>query len=353
LFEEVAPTAAPAPSGTKESATKSTSSKPGVQSRLAAQLRQELSATREYLQSVITEHERTNEELQSANEEILSSNEELQSTNEELETAKEELQSTNEELTTVKEELNTRNTEITQINNDLENLLNSVQIPIVFLGSDLRIRRFTPPAERLLSLIPTDVGRPLNDLRPNVLVPEFEQLVAEVLRSLTPREVEVQDRQGRWHSLRVRPYRTLDNKIEGVILALVDIDDFKKMVIEKQGREFAEAVVATVRQPLLVLDGNLRVRTANRAFYEMFQVRPDETENQFIYNLGAAQWNIVKLRKLLGEILPRNLHFENFEVDAEFPGVGRKKLLLNAHRIADDGKRAQWILLPMEEAEAQ
>jgi two-component system CheB/CheR fusion protein len=196
------------------------------------------------------------------------------------------------------------------------------------------------------------VGRPLNDLRPNVLVPEFEQLVAEVLRSLTPREVEAQDRQGRWHSLRVRPYRTLDNKIEGVILALVDIDDFKKMVIEKQGREFAEAVVATVRQPLLVLGGDLRVKTANRTFYEMFRVRPDETENQFIYNLGKAQWNIVKLRKLLGEILPKNSHFEDFEVDAEFPGVGRKKLLLNAHRIADDGKHTQWILLAMEEAKA-
>ena len=295
--------------------------------------------------------ERTNEELQSANEEILSSNEELQSTNEELETAKEELQSTNEELQTVNDELHTRNGELGQVNNDLVNLLNSVQIPIVILDGDLRIRRFTPLAERVLNLIPTDVGRPLSDLRPNIIVPEFERLIAEVTDTLAPKEVEVQDRDGRWHSLRIRPYKTLENKIDGVILALVDIDTMRRSLAEaREAREFADAIVETVRHPLLVLDGELRVKTANRAFYQLFRMRPEETENRFIYNLGKAQWDIAKLRELLEGILPKSSRFEDFEVDAEFPGAGRKKLVLNARRIADEGLKTKSILLAMEEA---
>ena len=347
LFEEVA---ALPPAEAKTRAGKSAKGRPAVQDKLVAQLRQELSATKEYLQSVILEHERTNEELQSANEEILSSNEELQSTNEEMETAKEELQSTNEELTTVNDELHTRNAELSQVNNDLVNLLNSVQIPIVILAGDLRIRRFTPLAERVLNLIPTDVGRPLSDLRPNIIVPEFERLITEVMDTLTPKDVEVQDREGRWHSLRIRPYRTLENKIDGVILALVDIDTVRRALSQaRESREFAEAVVETVREPLLVLDGDLRVKTANRAYYEAFKARPEETEHRFIYDISEAQWNIPSLRKLLEEVLPNNARFENFKVDLGLPGARRKRFLLNARRVADDGKKAQWILLALEE----
>ena len=129
-----------------------------------AQLREESIATKRYLQSIMEEHESANEELRSANEEIQSSNEELQSTNEELETAKEELQSTNEELNTVNDELQTRNLQLAQAGNDLQNLLSSVNIPIVMLSNDLRIRRFTPVSQRALNLIPTDVGRPISDI---------------------------------------------------------------------------------------------------------------------------------------------------------------------------------------------
>ena len=349
LFEEPAPAAAPPAPGTKSAkGPRATPASPG---KLLTQLQQELTATKEYLQSIIGDHERTNEELQSANEEILSSNEELQSTNEELETAKEEMQSTNEELTTVNDELNTRNVEVGQVNNDLVNLLNSVQIPIVILDGELRIRRFTPRAERVLNLIPTDVGRPLSDLRPNIIVPEFERLIAEVMDSLTPKEVEVQDHEGRWHLLRIRPYKTHENKIDGVILALVDIDTVRRTLAQvREARAFAEAVVETVQHPLLVLDGDLRVKTANHAFYDLFETRPEETENRFVYNLGKAQWDIAKLRELLEKILPKNSRFDNFEVDAKFPGVGRKKLILNARRIVDEGLKTESILLAIEEA---
>ena len=363
LFEEAAPAAlrgvgaepeaAPVPPGTKARSAKSAKLPLVAHDKLLTQLRQELTATREYLQSVIAACERTNEELQSANEEILSSNEERQSTNEEMETAREELQSTNEELTTVNDELHTRNTELGQVNGDLVNLLNSVQIPIVMLGGELRIRRFTPLAEQVLNLIPTDVGRPLSNLRPNIIVPEFERLITEVMDSLTPKEVEVQDIEGRWYSLRIRPYKTLENKIDGVILALVDIDTVRRALAQaREAREFADAIVETVRHPLLVLDGDLRVKTANQAFYKLFHVRKAETENRFVYNLGKAQWDIAKLRELLEGILPKNSRFENFEVDAEFPGVGRKKLVLNARRIADERLKTKSILLAIEEAKS-
>src|SRR4030095_14496118 len=138
-----------------------------------------------------------NEELRSANEEIQSSNEELQSINEELETAKEELQSTNEELTTVNEELQNRNDELSRLNNDLNNLLSSVNIPIVMLGENLRIRRFTPVAEKIMNLIPADIGRPITDIKTNLRIADIRQLVLHVLQSLETHENEVEDNNGR------------------------------------------------------------------------------------------------------------------------------------------------------------
>src|SRR5205814_6341629 len=172
----------------------------------------------EYLQSIIQDLEAANEELQSANEEILSSNEELQSTNEELDTAKEELQSTNEELNTLNEELHGRNEELSRINSDLMNLLNGVQMAIVIVAGDLRIRRFTPMAERVLNLIPGDIGRPITDIKANVKTPDLKQAVQRVIDSLEIQEFRVEDHDGRWYSMRIRPYRTIDNKIDGVVI---------------------------------------------------------------------------------------------------------------------------------------
>jgi two-component system, chemotaxis family, CheB/CheR fusion protein len=187
-------------------------------------LEQELTATREYLQSIIQDQEATNEELQSANEEILSSNEELQSTNEELETAKEELQSANEELNTVNDELQTRNQELGQTNSDLTNLLASVQIPIVIVGNDLRVRRLTPMAEKIFNLIPGDVGRPIGDIKHNHLqLDDLESLIRDAIDSISLREKEVRDASGHWYSLRIRPYKNVENRIDGAVLALVDI----------------------------------------------------------------------------------------------------------------------------------
>jgi two-component system, chemotaxis family, CheB/CheR fusion protein len=191
-------------------------------------LQDEVTELREYLQTVTEEHETTMEELQSANEEVQSANEELQSTNEELETSREEIQSSNEELATVNDELQRRNDDLQQANNDLLNLVGSAQMPIVILGPDLRIRRFTPTAEKILNLIPADVGRPLLDIRLRFTIPDLETLLLEVIESASARELEVQDRQGRWYLLRIRPYKTMENRLDGVVMVLVDVDTIKR-----------------------------------------------------------------------------------------------------------------------------
>src|SRR5437016_3987697 len=203
-----------------------------------AQLTRELAEVHQHLQAISEEHEARIEELRAATEEVQSSNEELQSTNEELETAKEELQATNEELTTVNDELNSRNVELSQISDDLANLLTSTHVPIIMVSLDLRVRRLTPVTERVLTVAPGDVGRPISDLRLSVEVPGLEALLREVIETLTVQEREMQGRDSRWYSVRVRPYRTADNKIDGAVISFVDIDALKRGLDQtKQARD--------------------------------------------------------------------------------------------------------------------
>ncbi len=190
-----------------------------------AQLKQEVAATKDYLQSIIESQEAVNEELQSANEEIQSGNEELQSTNEELQTSKEELESANEELHTVNEEMQHRNELLTQLINDLTNLLSSINLPMVMVGADLCVRRFTPQATAVLGLMASDVGRPIPRLKLKVDAVNLEQMMLDVIQEVQPKQYEVQDREGRWCTLRITPYRTMDNRIEGVVLTMVDPGD--------------------------------------------------------------------------------------------------------------------------------
>jgi two-component system CheB/CheR fusion protein len=239
-------------------------------------VQRELAASREYLQSIIQELEAANEELQSANEEILSSNEELQSTNEELDTAKEELQSTNEELNTVNEELHGRNEELSRVNSDLVNLVGSVHIAIVIVSSDLRIRRFTPMAEKILNLIPSDLDRSIGHINPNIECPNLEQLIAECIDSISVIEREVQDRQGRWYSLRIRPYKNVDNKIDGAVLALFDIDAPKRFeAAVRTAATLADGILQAAGQPMALLEPDLKIRSVNEPFRRLFDVTDD------------------------------------------------------------------------------
>ena len=165
---------------------------------------------------------------QSDGEELLSRNEELQLINEELETAKEELQSTNEELTTLNDELSNRNLEMMQLTSDLDNLLASVQFPIVMVDNALVVRQATPAARNTFNILPTDIGRRITELRPNIDIPDLGNILRDVTETLNMCERKVRDREGREYSLRVRPYRTIDNKIDGAVITLVDLGGKKE-----------------------------------------------------------------------------------------------------------------------------
>jgi two-component system CheB/CheR fusion protein len=254
-------------------------------------LRQDLAFTKLYLQTLLDERDAKNQELVSANEEIQSANEEMQSTNEELETTKEELQSSNEELQTVNDELQQRNSTLTQITNDLSNLLNSVNLPVLMLSNELHIRHFTPPTQRLMNLRPADIGRPFSDIRFNLNTEDLAPLFSEVLETLTPREIEVQDHEGKWYLLRVRPYRTTDNKIEGVVVVLVDIDQVRRSQQDLRGaRDFARSVIECVPLPLVVVDHELRIRSANDAFRRLIGAFKDDLEGRSFTDLAGAHW---------------------------------------------------------------
>jgi two-component system CheB/CheR fusion protein len=318
--------------------------------RRVAQLTRELADAHRNLQAISEEHEAAIEELRAATEEAQSSNEELQSTNEELETSKEELQATNEELTTVNDELNSRNVELAQLGNDLGNLLTSTHVPIIMVGSDLRVRRMTRVTERALNVAPSDVGRPVSDLRLSVEVPDLESLLREVMETLTVQEREVQTRDGRWYSVRVRPYRTTDNKIDGAVISFIDIDAIKRGLEEaKEARDQAQAIIATVREPLVILDTDLRIVAANPSFYETFQTLREETEGHSLFDIGNRQWNVPRLRALLEEVLPRQSVVERFEVEQHFETVGWRTMLLNARRVLSADGQPALILLAMDD----
>jgi len=314
-------------------------------------LRTELAVTKESLQAIIEEHEATNEELRAANEEIQSSNEELQSTNEELTTAKEELQSTNEELTTLNEELETRNTELRQALGDLNNLLNSVNIPILILDNDLRIRFFTPLAEAVFKLIPADCGRPIGELRLGgkvIPVESLQQRIINVIQTLEVHEEDVQAEDGRMYSLRIRPYRTTDDKISGAVLALFDVSE-DRQAVTRNTRLVAEKAVATVHEPALVLDDKLCVVAASAAFYQIFRVGRQETEGRRLYELGRGQWDIPALRAALEEIIPQNAWVRDYRVEQAFPDIGARTMLVNGCRIDAESNAPPLIFLAIKD----
>lgn len=318
--------------------------------RRNAELEHELHETRDFLQSLQQQHDIAHDELQASNEEVQSTNEELQSINEELETSKEELESGNEELITVNEEMAYRNGELSRLNSDLSNFHVSLNTPIVVLGRDLTIRRFTPMAEKLFNLLPTDVGRPIAGIKHNLKLENLEDFVSKVIDLVAVRECEVQDRDGHWFLLRARPYLTVDNKIDGAVLVLLDIDALKRSEqVITQERNYAEATLRTARDPLIILRPDLTVNTANEAFYRIFDLTEAQTINRLVFDLADGAWNIPALRELLAEVLPRNHFFNDLEVTHDFGALGRRTMLLNGRRLDSDEGSPLRILLSIED----
>lgn len=315
------------------------------------ELERDLAYLKENYQATLEEQQASNEELKSTNEEMQSTNEELQSTNEELETSKEELQSVNEELITVNSELQAKIEQLAGMQNDMKNLLDNTHIGTVFLDEKLIIRRFTRDATMIYRLVPTDVGRPLSDIKSNIAGEALLTQAHTVLETLIPFEQEVQTDNGIWYLVRIQPYRTLDNVIDGVVLTFTDIS--KRVQAEtdmRLTRDLAESVVDTIDKPLLVMDGGLKVISANRVFFQYFQVTAADTIERKIYDLGNGQWNIPALRELLEIILPRDQAFEGFIVEHDFPVIGHQKIRLNARRIVGKSSELSLILLMIESA---
>jgi two-component system CheB/CheR fusion protein len=319
--------------------------------RRIAELEQELHAKEEYLQVTLEEMETSNEELKSTNEEMQSVNEELQSTNEELETSKEELQSVNEELATVNAELQAKVADLSRANDDMNNLLAGTGVATLFVDDQLRISRFTPAMTQIIKLIPTDIGRSVGDIVSNLV--DYTQLVEDidaVVRELVPREKVVQTGNGAWFLMRIGPYRTLNNVIEGAVMTFVDISSRKRMEEDlRNARAVAEGIVEATLEPLVVLDDAGVVLSSNRAFYRRFQMSEAEVRGKPLFGLEQSEWANPSLRELIEKLKTPGARLADYPFERAVPGLGTQRMKVDARRLAPISGQAGAILVTFED----
>jgi two-component system CheB/CheR fusion protein len=312
-------------------------------------LAQELALTKGYLQSTIDELERANEDMQAANEELQSSNEELQSTNEELETSKEELQSTNEELVTLNDELQSRMQELSAANDDLHNLLLGVDRAIVIVGLDLRIRRFTQTAEKLLNLLPTDIGRSAAQLNSFLGGLGIEKVIGDAINKLATVEREVHATDGRWYAVRVVPYRTLDLVFRGAVISIVDIDLSKRRSdLAVAVQDYAAEGLAAIQHPLMIVDGQSAVIWVNEPFYETFQLTPQEVVGTRLAKVGTGAWADRQLEKRIEDTLRTGAPFRGHSLTLQLHGAAEKRVTISGSRLRSLANETQLVLLAIE-----
>ncbi len=319
----------------------------GDAQRIAA-LELDLSRARENMSAMLEEQQASNEELKSANEELQSTNEELQSTNEELETSKEELQSVNEELVTVNSELQTKVELMVVMQDDMKNLLDNIRLGLIFLDRHLRIRRFTRDATQVYRLLSSDVGRPLADMRCELLEGDLLSDAEQVLETLVPLEREVHTAADTWYLARVQPYRTLDNVIDGVVLTFADVTEQVHALAARRASALAKNIVDTVRSPLAVLDGALKMVTANRSFYQTFGGSPQDHDGINLFAARGGYWDNPVLRELLEKALPIERKLDCRVVDHVFPGLGARRLVVSASKIVDQPGDGDLVLVVFE-----
>ncbi|MGP0065602.1 MAG: chemotaxis protein CheB [Isosphaeraceae bacterium] len=306
-----------------------------VEPDMLRQLEQELETTRNDLQGTIEELESANEELKASNEEVMSMNEELQSTNEELETSKEELQSLNEELSTVNNQLQDKVVAVEAASNDMANLLNATHMATLFLDARLRIKLFTPTATRMFNLIAMDVGRSIGDIVRKFADDDLLRDSEEILGDLAPREKEVRADDGRWYVRRIMPYRTLDNRIDGVVINFVDITE-RKQAADAIVRRLA-AVVESSADAIFNKDLDGTIRTWNRGAEELYGYRSDEvlgrSVKMFVPEDRLDEWTRVMA------MLARGEHVEQFETERLRKDGRRVAVSLTISPVRDnDGK---------------
>jgi two-component system, chemotaxis family, CheB/CheR fusion protein len=310
---------------------------PAAKTRAARAKRREnaLLEARASLQETLDELQSSNEELKSSNEELQSTNEELQSTNEELETAKEEMSALNEELQTLNTELQLKVEELAQVNDDMQNLLNSTDIATLFLDRELRVKRFTEQARRVVRLLASDVGRPIADLVPQVRNSTLTDDAQRVLNTLTPHEAEVQTLDDRWLLVRMLPYRTASNSIDGVVITFVDIDRLKRAESRAASSSFAESIVQTVREPLIVLDQEMRIVSANPAFSRLMSLDAGEIQDQLLFSIARGAFAQPRLRTLLERVASNDQPIEAFDFDITGVDGTEHRVQLSARRLEE------------------
>jgi two-component system CheB/CheR fusion protein len=312
------------------------------------ELEQELAETREYLSAIVEQQDETHAELQAAYEASLSANEEFQSTNEELESTKEELQSVNEELTTVNEQLQQRNTELSARASEISGLLEAMDMPIFLLNPELRIQAFNARAAGELRLARTHVGRRITELQAPLPLTDLRDLVDRAFAEHAIQERELQDRDGRWYSLRIWPVTAAGGRPAAVVAALVDIGRLKRDLDRATEREaFHVAVVETVSEPLIVLRDDLKVRSANRAFCAMLKLTQDQVIGARLWDLDEGLGRTPDLHALMDRLLQTGQPFEKQEVILESPRFGKCVFLLSGRRIVRPDGSARDVLLAM------
>jgi two-component system CheB/CheR fusion protein len=331
-------------------ATKSGKARKAVAPEREEVLEHELKAARDELRATIEQFETANEELKAANEEVTSVNEELQATNEELETSKEELQSLNEELSAVNSQLERKLEELEEAGDDLRNLLAGNEIATIFLDTRMRIKWFSPAVQELFALVDGDVGRPIAKYAQKFADGDLVGKAKGAIERLATFDEEIRAENGKCFLLRVQPYRTRDHRIAGAVASFHDITALKHQQAEmRAARDYAEAIVDTVRDPLLVLTADCKIVSANPAFYRMFKLKPAEVEGQPWFEIADRQWDVPRLHELLEKMLPESGQVNDFEVEHDFPKLGKRLILVNARRIAGEGDRPDLILIAKED----
>ena len=321
-----------------------------LDSAVNRQLEQELETTRADLRNTVRDFERSTEELKAVNEEAMSMNEEFQSTNEELETSKEELQSLNEELTTLNTQLQQKIDDERRMSDDMNNLLSSSGIATLFLDPDFKIKRFTPATRDLFNLISKDIGRPFSDITGKVKDLNLLKDAETVLETLVPNECEVESDDGRWFARRVLPYRTQDGKISGVVVTFSEISDLKALQRQTSAaRTFSENIVATLHEPLLVLDGTFTIILASQSFHQAFATASTDLVGKDLLSIQNRQWDAPKFRELLEDILPNKTAVESYDLTLEVGDLGQRDMILNARKIEGGQEGAELILLTMQD----
>ncbi len=248
-------------------------------------------------------------------------------------------------MVTVNTEHQKKIEELSASNDDMQNLLNSTTIATVFLDDQLKIKRFTRDATKILNLIEGDIGRPLDHITSKLKVDSLTAAAREVLDKLLPVHREVETLAGRWYSLRIHPYRTMENLIAGVVMSFVDINE------QKQLQEEQRKIIDTIRESVLVLDTNMRVLSANRAFYGIFQLGAAETEGKQLVEI-SKDLDFPQLRELAKSARKEESRIENLVLDCRLPKTGRRRLRLNGYPLHVAATLSQKVLLIMEDITA-